>query len=278
MMINSRKAHKRHPETPMLKHLTRIVDYFKPLDFVTASLTKTGGRETNEDRMGWTSFNHRSGYWVVADGLGGHRFGEIAAEIVVKTVGEEYPAHADTSTENIRYLLNQSDLRIMDAQLSTPGGENMASTAVLLMLANGRAIWGHVGDSRLYRFRDGHCECLTSDHSMAQLLVGVGQISAEQSRYHPERSMLLQSLGGNVFRMKITKAEKFRIGDVFLLCSDGFWEYVLEEEMVACLQTDMPLEMGLLQLEQHLLKRVAEQGHQSNYDNYTALVVRIERR
>ncbi len=256
------------------KRLTNIIDHFKTPTFVTASLSKTGGRETNEDRLGWQTDNHRSGYWLVADGLGGHHCGELAAEIVIKTIAEEYPAHAETVPDNIRYLLQQADQRIMDAQLSTPQAEDMASTGVLLMLGNRRAIWGHVGDSRLYRFRNGQCECLTTDHTMAQLLVNAGQISAK-SNSHPERSLLLQSLGGNVFRMKITNAEKFKIGDVFLLCSDGFWEYLQEEDMVDAFQVDIPLQHGLLQLEQQLLKRVVGQGHLSNHDNYTALVVRV---
>jgi serine/threonine protein phosphatase PrpC len=243
---------------------------------VTASLCETGGRETNEDRLAWQTLNQHSGYWVVADGLGGHRFGEMAAEIVIKTVSEEYPTHSETTADNIRYLINQSDLRILDKQQIIPGGENMASTAVLLMMDNRRAIWGHIGDSRLYRFRNGQCQCLTSDHTMAQLLVNTGQINAKQIRSHPERNNLLQSLGGNVFRMLIAKADKFKTGDVFLLCSDGFWEYLSEEEMATYLQTDITLEKWLLQLEQQLLKNVLKQYQQANNDNYTALAVRVE--
>jgi serine/threonine protein phosphatase PrpC len=113
---------------------------------------------------------------------------------------------------------------------------------------------------------------------MAQLLVNTGQISAEQIRSHPERNNLLQSLGGNVFRMKIIKAEKFKIGDVYLLCSDGFWEYLQKEEMLANLKVDISIEKWLLQLEQKLLKNVTMQYQKVGHDNYTALAVRVELR
>ncbi|WP_262966708.1 PP2C family protein-serine/threonine phosphatase [Methylobacter psychrophilus] len=260
----------------MLNRLSKLIRYFKAPTFTTASLCQTGGRETNEDRLAWQTVNQDSGYWVVADGLGGHHFGEMAAGIVIKTVSEEYSAHSEITTGNIRYLLNQSDLRILNKQQIIPGGENMASTAVLLMMDNRRAIWGHIGDSRLYRFRNGQCKCLTSDHTMAQLLVNTGQINAKQIHSYPERNNLLQSLGGKVFRMNIAKAEKFKIGDVFLLCSDGFWEYLSEEEMLIYLQADIPIEKWLLQLEQQLLKNVPKQYQQANNDNYTALAVRVE--
>jgi len=260
----------------MLNLFTFLFARFKKTTYTTAVLTRTGGRKTNEDRIGWQVSKHQRGFWVLADGVGGNGCGDIAADLVVTTVRKEFPQHLNINRETVRLLLNAIDLGIMDVQQITQGGENMASTGVLLLMQRNQAVWGHIGDSRLYRIHKGQCQCLTKDHTLAQLLVDQGQISAEQILSRPERHQLMQSLGGNFYRMSISQMEKIHTNDVFILCSDGFWEYIQEDDLLNYLTRAQPLQTSLLQLEQALLTRVEQRGLLAHHDNYSALVVKIE--
>jgi serine/threonine protein phosphatase PrpC len=243
----------------------------------SASLSETGGREHNEDCIGNLQLENGNSCWVVADGLGGHGAGEIAAQLAVQTITETFRQRSAISVENIRYLLCQANERLLSARSATPNGHDMASTVVVLLLGDRHAVWGYSGDSRLYRFRANRYALLTTDHSLAQLLIRMNEIDAEQLRSHPDRNTLLHSLGGDSFRVDVSKVEKLCVDDVFLLCSDGFWEYVLEQEMVDDLHTTTCLTTWLSALEQRLLCRVAEQGKQNHHDNYTALAVSIKK-
>ncbi len=243
----------------------------------SAVLSETGGREHNEDCTDNLQLENGNSCWVVADGLGGHGAGEIAAQLAVKTIIETFTQQSAISVENIRYLVCQANKRLLSAQLTTPNGKDMASTIVVLLLDDRHAVWGYSGDSRLYRFRANRYKQLTTDHSMAQLLIRMDEIDAEQLRSHPDRNTLLHSLGGGSFHVDVSKVEKLCVDDVFLLCSDGFWEYVFEQEMLDDLHTTACLTTWLSSLEQRLLRRVAEQGKQKHHDNYTALAVSIKK-
>jgi serine/threonine protein phosphatase PrpC len=261
----------------MLTRLVTLLGLSTPLTTDTAFLSKTGGREHNEDCLGKQQLENGSSCWIVADGLGGHGAGEIAAQLTVQTIIERFIQQPAISLENIRYLLNQANQRILTAQLETPNGKDMASTVVALLLDNRHAVWAHSGDSRLYRFRDYRYQLLTTDHSMAQLLIRMDELDPEQLRHHPDRNTLLHCLGRDSFHIDVSKVEKLCVNDVFLLCSDGFWEYVLEQEMLADLHTTTSLTTWLSSLEQRLLNRVTEQNKQTRHDNYTALAVKINK-
>jgi serine/threonine protein phosphatase PrpC len=112
---------------------------------------------------------------------------------------------------------------------------------------------------------------------MAQLLIRMDELDAEQLRHHPDRNTLLHCLGGENFRVDVSKREKLCADDVFLLCSDGFWEYVLEQEMLADLHSTTSLTTWLSALEQRLLNRVTKQDKLSRHDNYTALAVKLNK-
>ncbi|MFI3217818.1 MAG: serine/threonine-protein phosphatase [Methylococcales bacterium] len=261
----------------MLTRLTTLLGLSTSLNIDTAFLSKTGGRDHNEDYQGKQPLENGNSCWIVADGLGGHGAGEIAAQLAVQTIIETFTQQSAISAENIRYLLNQANQQLLSAQLTTPNGKDMASTVVALLLDDRHAVWAHSGDSRLYRFRAKSYQLLTTDHSMAQLLIRMDELDAEQLRHHPDRNTLLHCLGRDSFYIDVSKIEKIRAGDVFLLCSDGFWEYVLEQEMLDDLHSTTSLTKWLFSLEQKLLNRVAEQGKLNRHDNYTALAVKIKK-
>ena len=145
----------------------------------------------------------------------------------------------------------------------------MQSTVVGLVTDGTKACWGHVGDSRLYLFRAGRLVHQTKDHSVPQVLADAGQIEQCEIRQHEDRNRLLRTIGSKqVLRSAVFEPTELVKGDAFLLCSDGFWDYVLEDEMLVDLIRSAAPTDWLQRMQQRLLARVS-----GEFDNYTALAV-----
>jgi serine/threonine protein phosphatase PrpC len=153
-----------------------------------------------------------------------------------------------------------------------PDARGCRTTAVALLLEDGVAHWGHVGDSRLYHFRDGSVTQRTLDHSVPQALVDAGELAPDAVRGHPDRNRLLRSLGADEPAQPTLAHAPLAVapGDAFLLCSDGFWELVAEDEMGRALAASSDPADWLRRMETRL--RAAARGA---YDNYTAIAVRL---
>jgi serine/threonine protein phosphatase PrpC len=132
--------------------------------------------------------------------------------------------------EHIRVLFEQANIEVLKSQSPV---EKMKSTAVALFIKDDAAIWAHVGDSRLYHFFDGRLVAQTLDHSVSQMAVFLGEIKSGQIRHHADRNRLLKAFGaGGELKAEIAPACTLEPGfHAFLLCTDGFWEYVWELEM-----------------------------------------------
>jgi serine/threonine protein phosphatase PrpC len=147
----------------------------------------------------------------------------------------------------------------------------MRSTLVLLVLWQSKALWLHCGDSRLYHIRDGQIIAQTRDHSVPGLFVAAEEITFDEIRTHPDRNKVLRSLGGSDSEQKpaiIKQAVDINENDLFLLCTDGFWEYVLEHEMIALWNGDLNAWLQAMQL---LILDRADADH----DNYTACAIQV---
>lgn len=131
-------------------------------------------------------------------------------------------------------------------------------------------MWGHVGDSRLYHFRNGVVAFQTKDHSVPQTLVNAGDITKEQIRTHPDRNRILRAVGNpdGVKPTILDASRKIQRGDAFLLCTDGFWEYVTETEMAVDLAKSATPKDWLGWMELRLIGKV-----ETGYDNYSALAL-----
>ena len=195
----------------------------------TASYTDTGGRAVNEDSALQARMGEDRICLVVADGLGGHGGGAQASAAAADTICREWRGEADP--ENLRGLVQKGHAAVTAIQ--TPRCA-MKSTVVALELAGSRAAWAHVGDSRLYHFADGRLVFQTCDHSASQIAVLMGEITVDQIRFHEDRNRVLRALGQDGALTVDTGSEELCPGKhAFLLCTDGFWEYVLEDEMAA---------------------------------------------
>lgn len=231
-----------------------------------ASLCETGGRNQNQDHLGWTAENDE-GYFVLADGLGGHGGGEHASRIAVETLLKIPPKNL----EDFDGCFETAHRAIQDAQKQSQELSQMASTVVALSIKAGQAIWGHVGDARIYLIRDNRIIHQSKDHSIPQLLVSDGEITAAQIRHHPDRNRLHRALGDSHEQIKarLVKApHPIEKGDVFLLCSDGFWEWVTEDRMLEYLLLSDSAKDWLRFMEKHILDNA-----RGSFDNYSAISI-----
>jgi len=189
--------------------------------------SRIGGRSYNQDRIGhW--YTRDSLLLVLADGMGGHLLGEVAAQIAVDTLAAAFQKDAQTRIPDPDLFLFRSIGRIHTAiddytrKLKLP--DSPRTTLVACIVQDGHAWWTHVGDSRLYFIRRGSIVARTRDHTRVQQLVDQGRIREEAVSSHPERNMLLQCLGGgHVPKIEPTASARLEKDDILLLCSDGFW-------------------------------------------------------
>ena len=233
------------------------------------SYTCTGGREYNQDTVG-ISESSSGAVYVVADGLGGHLHGEMASKCAVDTFLEaELPQSAELASwlEEQITLANQSILSLQEQY------GNMKTTVSSLIIQDDRAAWAHVGDSRLYYLHGKTIEAFTQDHSVAYKKYLSGEISREEIGSDVDQSSLLRTLG-NPTRCKPVFGEPghpIEANDGFLLCSDGFWEYVLDDEiLVDYLKADCAQTWAEL-----LLLRVMERIDAGN-DNLSVITVMVK--
>ena len=243
-----------------------------------AILSRPGGREYNEDACGhWHSDSHLC--CVVADGAGGHGGGDIAARLAVRHIIERFAAAPLSTPEQVHALLTDTNATVILHRADGEAQRQMHSTVVALFidLDRGQALWGHAGDSRLYVFRAGKVLAHTRDHSLVQSLVEAGLLTPDQMRSHPRRSELHSALGTDAEDLRITTVTRpwqLIPGDVFLLCTDGLWEYVEDAQMCESLAGAVDPSAWLTNLEQ-LVLRNAEAANKPRHDNFSGVAVWI---
>ena len=192
-----------------------------------AHLSRIGARARNEDRYAVVE-TEQGTLLVLADGMGGHSGGDLAAQTVVETLRRSYLEAQRPLRDPFDFLRNalrvaHQSVRVLGQQY--PPQQEPGSTAVACLIQGDSAYWVHVGDSRLYVFHDGMPLLHTRDHSYLERLADQGLLSSEERLQHPLRSMLTRCIGCTVRLGDIPAASRqLEYGDVLLLCSDGLWE------------------------------------------------------
>jgi serine/threonine protein phosphatase PrpC len=229
-----------------------------------ASKTDVGRqRHTNED-----NFYDQPPLFAVADGMGGAQAGEVASEMAIgEFVAErDREAPAEKQLEQIALAANR---KIWDMAQSDSRHAGMGTTLTAAMVDGQYVAVGHVGDSRLYLYRNGTLERMTRDHSLVEEFVRQGKLTPEQAEKHPQRSVITRALGPE----NSVEVDAFRIpardGDVFLLCSDGLSGMVSDADMAAILS-------GAASLQDAAAKLVDAANDAGGRDNITAVLFRVE--
>lgn len=228
-----------------------------------------GGRAENEDSLQVLKKTFSGKYlFAVADGLGGHGGGKIASSAVADTLKKEWDGTA--APEEWTKLIGKANECVLKHQTEKC---KMKSTLAGLMIDNDHYVSAHVGDSRAYHFYNGKLVFQTRDHSASQLAVMMGEIKPEEIRFHEARSHVLKAIGqANPLKPEISEEKLLRGNHAFLLCTDGFWEYVTEAEMEKTLSESADPSAWL-----QAMRKIAADRMEPGNDNNTAVVIFLKK-
>ena len=229
-----------------------------------------GGREENEDSLSVFKKGRFKYCFLVADGLGGHGGGANASKIAVDTLGKQFMEDKLKEPEDFYLSFQEANRSILKIQTREC---QMKTTLVSLIIDRKYAFWSHIGDSRLYFFVDDKLVEQTFDHSVSQMAVIRGEIKQEELRKHEDRNRLLRALGiKSEIKIDISEKKKLRgRRTAFLLCTDGFWEYVYETEMEETLRKCKNAKEWTASMLQCMKNRIKEGN-----DNNTVITVIID--
>lgn len=220
----------------------------KPVDIKVVIRTDLGNiRTNNEDaasffRVADEGNRKDKGYLlIVADGMGGHQAGEVASRMAVDIIGAEY--YAAERERNIETALskafNTANKKIFEQASSNEAQKGMGTTATALVIAGGKIFFAHAGDSRAYHYGNKKISRITQDHTYVQELVNSGSISAAEAETHPQRNILTNAMGTKPALKVDTGMFSIIFGeqDRLLLCSDGLYDYLTDEELGSVLSS-----------------------------------------
>ena len=239
------------------------------MKFTIFQNSRQGPRQYNQDRLAY-SYSKDALLLVVADGMGGHRHGEIAAQLAVTTMTDAFQRLAVPMLSSpAKFLIDHmQQIHDMIDQLTQERElvEAPRTTIVAAVVQRGVLYCAHVGDSRLYHFRDGHLLYRTEDHSIVQSLYSKGIINKDDMSTHPYRHKVYSCLGGDV-PPKIDLSDRYELaeGDTILLCTDGVWGAVTDEQIKRILNSPSITDGVTTLLD------VAENTSQEQGDNMSAI-------
>ena len=243
------------------------------MKFAVYQATRIGGRNYNQDRVAY-AYSDKALLLVLADGMGGHMHGEVAAQIAIHTFMQAFAQAAQPRVpepeEFLREVVRLAHEAIIQYARSQQLGGNPGTTCVAALVQDGQVCWAHAGDSRFYLLRGGKVATVTHDHSAVQQWADWGIIKPEEMKTHPDRNKITNCLGGveDMFYVESVPAVPLQSGDILLLCSDGLWGPLADTEMTAAFSTaSLPVA-----LEQLMDKALTTGG--AHADNTTAVVAR----
>jgi len=253
------------------------------MDLKAVGLTHVGRqRQHNEDTF---LVADDAKLFLVADGMGGHAAGEIASRIAVDSISEfilhtkeddgtwphAYDEHFGRATNRLMAALRLANTRVLEAMRKDARLRGMGTTVVACLADDKTMSVAHVGDSRAYLVRDGQLSRLTNDHSWVFEQVQAGMLTEAEAEKHPLRNVITRALGGALSVTPDAAEVESRVGDVYLLCSDGLTGMVPEEEILRVISEN---ESELEKACQRLIDIANERG---GLDNVTAILVGVDR-
>ncbi|MBL8189958.1 MAG: Stp1/IreP family PP2C-type Ser/Thr phosphatase [Acidobacteria bacterium] len=229
-------------------------------------------RENNEDNARFQTTTKAS-LMVVADGVGGHSAGEEASRLAVESICQRFFDSSDAINDALREAFAEANQAIFRAAQSRFDWQGMGTTATALVISNGQAFAAQVGDSRLYLVRDERIYQLSEDHSAVMEMVRMGVMTLAEAEGHEDRNIILRALGTKP-EVAVTVWEKpfpVRVGDRFVLCTDGLFDLVSDEEIKTIL-TAAPADQSTGDICRQLVELAKANG---GYDNITVGIVQV---
>lgn len=228
-------------------------------------------RDMNQDSFYISSPQDEVQLFIVADGMGGYKGGEVASKLAVET-SKNYIINNFNSIEHeresilnlIKSAIEYANLVVYEKSKEIPELENMGTTIDICLVIQNKVYIGHVGDSRVYRKRKEFFRKLTTDHSYVQKLVSDGTITKEEAYNHPKKNMLIKALGCSSFVEPDVMVKGFLKDDILLMCSDGLTNMLRDEEIVQIINQN-PMEA--------CNRLVNEANDKGGLDNITAVII-----
>ena len=202
----------------------------------TFYLTDTGKvRDHNEDNVIILSNDKNEFLLAVADGMGGHKAGEVASAIVINHLTEEFYGldsigNKESAVEFLRNIVTEMNQKIFEYTKENPDSKGMGTTFVCAIKTDDYLLYGNIGDSSGFVIKNRKLHKVTKDHTLVNLLVSTGELTPEEAKYHPRKNVLMRALGANnpididIFDVDIKN-------DGILLCSDGLTNMITEEQI-----------------------------------------------
>lgn len=231
----------------------------------TYYLTDTGKvREHNEDNVIILKNDHDEYILAVADGMGGHKAGEVASAIAINHLTEEFYrletiGTKETAIEWLRNIVTEMNNKIFDYTKENPDSKGMGTTFVCAIKTNDYILFGNIGDSSGFVIKNNKIHKVTKDHTLVNLLVSTGELTEEEAKYHPRKNVLMRALGANnpididIFDVDI------KVSGLFL-CSDGLTNMLTFEQIEKVLNEDKSIEEKV----EKLIKKANARGGNDN--------------
>lgn len=229
-------------------------------------------RDMNQDYYYISPENEELKLYILADGMGGYKGGEVASKLATsstKNYIESNFSNIIKEKEEIQNLIKNAmeyaNMVVYEKSKEDEELDGMGTTLEVCLIYNNKVYIGHVGDSRIYRIRNDIMRKLTNDHSYVEKLVKDGTITKEEAVNHPKKNMLTKALGCTVFVEPDITVKGFIKDDIILMCSDGLTNMIKEEEIYNIIKEDYKLAA------QRLIEKANENG---GYDNITAIIIK----
>lgn len=223
-------------------------------------------RKDNEDRYLVNALGDGRVLLVIADGMGGHAAGEVAAQLAVDSFESFRPSDREVGTELSKRMKEAHDT-ILDHSLHNTRLKGMGTTLTALFITGGSAFWSHVGDTRIYHFREGLLTQITNDHTIPGILLKHGEITREQARFHPYGNVLTRCAGCDRHEPDSGTFDLAQ-DDLVLLSSDGLHDLIDDSRIAAILRAE-------ISIRQKLDRMISECLEAGGRDNITGVLAHI---
>ena len=230
-------------------------------------------REMNQDSYYISQSLDEVQIYMLADGMGGYKGGEIASNLAIQSAKSyilnnfnEISKDRESIIQLLASSIEYANMVVYEKSKENEELQNMGTTLEIVLVYRNKAFIGHVGDSRIYRIRKSFIRKLTQDHSYVQKLVKDGTITQEEAKHHPQKNMLMKALGCNAFVEPDILVRGFLKDDIYIMCSDGLSNLVEQEEMY-----DIVLKENIEQAPKEFVELANKRG---GYDNITVAVIK----
>ena len=229
-------------------------------------------REKNQDYYYVSEENDEPKIYILADGMGGYKGGEVASKLATESVKKYIQSNFDSIIKDKESILKliasaveYANMVVYEKSKENKELEGMGTTLEVCLIYNNKAYIGHVGDSRVYRIRNEVIRKLTKDHSYVQQLIEDKKITREEAKTHPKKNMITRALGCTPYVEPDLRARNFEKGDIFILCSDGLTNMVEEKQIYEIIKEDI----------QNAAERLVDEANQAGgYDNITVIIIK----